>query len=582
MLPTPVLRELHVKNLAVLAAASVEWGEGLNVLTGETGAGKSIVVDSLLLLSGARADADLIRTGADTLTVTGVFEPSGAAWSRVLDDAGVAPDGPEVLVRREISRSGRNRVYVNDQPATARLLTDLAPYLLRIHGQREEMGLVDPELQRIWLDRMGGSEAETKRAAVDGAYADWRKIRNRLDRLQGDDRARRERLDLLRFQAREIDAAELTAGEDEELKAERAVLRNREAITQALGASYELLFDDEDAAVDRLGRAQTLLEGIDAWEPRATEWAGELEELRIRLDELAADLRRRVDGLEADPGRLNQVEDRLARVERLVRKYGTDVAGILDHRRAIGEEIDELTEDEEGREELEAREAEARERYRTVALDLSAAREGWGRELSRRMEREMKDLGLAKARIEVALERRRAEDSAVEIDGEPVEAAPHGVDHVVYLFAANPGEDARPLARVASGGELSRLYLALQLATRGESDARETSPTLVFDEVDSGISGAQAAALGRKLQRLASGAQILAVTHLPQVASHADHQYRVVKEIRDGRTHTRVDGLDRDARITEIARLLAGEKITDTSRSHAAELIDGAARTPSE
>ena len=471
-----VLRELHVKNLAVLAAASVELGEGLNVLTGETGAGKSIVVDSLLLLAGARADADLIRTDADTLTVTGVFEPAGAAWRRVLEDAGIEPEGPELLVRREISREGRNRVYVDDQPATVRLLTDLAPFLLRIHGQREEMGLVDPELQRVWLDRVGGAEAEKLLAKTRTAHDDWRRLRDRLERIQGDERTRRERLDLLQFQAREIDAAELTAGEDEELKAERNVLRNREEITRSLVSSYDLLFEDEGAAVDRLGKAQTLLEGIETWEPRAAEWGGELEELRVRVDELAGDLRRRFDGLEADPNRLNQVEERLARVERLTRKYGTDVAGILEHRRAIADEIEELTEGEESREELEAREQEARERYREVALELSAARETWGRELARRMEREMKDLGLAKARIEVALERRASSGSPLEIDGRPVEAAPHGVDHVVYLFAANPGEAARPLARVASGGELSRLYLALQLATRGEEAARETSP----------------------------------------------------------------------------------------------------------
>ncbi len=570
MLPTPVLRELHVKNLAVLAAASVELGEGLNVLTGETGAGKSIVVDSLLLLSGARADSDLIRTGAETLIVTGVFEPAGTAWRRVTDEAGIEPEGHEL--RRS---AARNRVYVNDQPATARLLSDLAPFLLRIHGQREEMGLVDPELQRVWLDRVGGTEAEKLLATVEAAHQDWRRLRDRLDRLQGDERARRERLDLLRFQAREIDEAGLTAGEDEELKAERAVLRNRETITRALGASYDLLFDDQDAAVDRLGRAQSLLEDIAEWEPRAGEWMEELEELKVRVDELAGDLRRRFDGLEADPNRLNQVEDRLARVERLTRKYGTDVAGVLKHRRAVGEEIDELTEDEEGREELEAREEQARERYASVALELSAARREWGRELARRMEREIRDLGLAKARVEVALERRRLEGSPVEIDGEPVEAGPHGVDRVVYLFAANPGEDARPLARVASGGELSRLYLALQLATRGDEAARESSPTLVFDEADVGISGAQAAALGRKLQRLASGAQILAVTHLPQVVSHGHHHFRVTKVEEDGRTATTVRELTGEERVEEVARMLAGRRVTDLSLSHARELLDG-------
>lgn len=574
-----MLRELHVKNLAVLASASVELGPGLNVLTGETGAGKSIVVDSLLLLSGARASSDLVRSGAESLTVTGVFEPEGEGWRKLLAEAGVEPEGPELMVRREIGREGRNRVYVNDQPATARLLVDLAPFLLRIHGQREEMGLVDPELQRVWLDRSGGAEAREMTGRVAAAYDAWRQVQDRLDRLTGDERARRERLDLLAFQAREIDAAQLTAGEEEELVAERDALRNREEITRALGGAYALLFDDEGAAVERIARSRTLLEAVASWESQAGGWLEELEELQVRLDELARSVHRRLDGLDADPGRLDQVEERLALVERLCRKYAGGTAHILERRRQIEAELEELSADEAGAEELETKAAAALESYRTEALALSEARRRWGAELLERMQAEMKDLGLGKARLELALERPRLEGGPLVVDGVPVEPSPTGVDRVVFLLAANPGEEPRPLAKVASGGELSRLYLALQLAARTADERRQAQPTLVFDEADAGISGAQAAALGKKLQRLAADAQILAVTHLPQVASCADHHFRVAKGIRGERTFTAVEPLDGDERVSEVARLLAGEKVTDLSRSHARELIGGAARS---
>ncbi|HEX6203771.1 MAG TPA: DNA repair protein RecN [Thermoanaerobaculia bacterium] len=591
MIFATMLRELHVRNLAVLAEAAVELAPGLNVLTGETGAGKSIVVDSLTLLSGARAASELIRTGADTLTVTGVFQPAGDGWRELLREAGVEPAGDELLVRREISRTGRNRVLIDDQPATLRLLADLAPWLLRIHGQREELGLVDPELQRVWLDESGGAEAERLAARVAAAYDLWAQRAERLARASGDDRARRERLDLLRFQASELAAAQLVAGEDAELAAERDVLRNAEAITRALGGAHELLYEDDDAAAARLGKSHALLEEVAEWEPRAAAALAELDELRVRTEELALDLRRRLDGLDVDPRRLDQVEERLAALERLFRKYGvTTAAELIERSRAIAAERDELTGDAEGREELEAQVAAALADYRAAALDLSAARRRWAERFVAAIETELADLGLGKASLGVALERRPRQDSPLALPPEgggtggsqaeePVDFGPHGVDHVVLLFAANPGEEARPLSLVASGGELSRIYLALQLAARGRGAGagEPTRPTLVFDEVDAGIGGAQAAALGAKLQRLGGAAQILVVTHLPQVASYGDHHLKVAKEVRGERTFTRVEPLDPDARAEEVARMLAGAKTTDTSLSHARELLATAA-----
>lgn len=571
-----MLREIHVRNLAVMAEASVELGAGFNVLSGETGAGKSIVVDSLSLLAGARASAELVRTGAEALTVSGVFEPEGDAWRPVLEDAGLEIDGGEVLVRREISRAGRNRVFVNDQPTTLRLLADLAPYLLRIHGQRDELGLIEPELQRSLLDRTGGPEAAPLLARVAEAHEQYVRLAERLERLSGDDRMRRERLDLLRFQASEIDAARLQAGEDAELRGERGVLRNAEAITRSLGNAFALLFEEEGSAVERIGKAQSYLGEVEAWEPGAAGWGAELEEVRIRLTEMASSLQHRLDGLEADPARLDFVEERLALLERLGRKHGGDVAAVLARRAEIEGELAELEGDAENRDELESRVAAALAAYREAAVALSQARERWGRALVERIEGELKDLGLARARLGVALERRRRSGSPVVIDGEEVDFGRDGVDQVVFLFAPNPGEPPRPLAKIASGGELSRIHLALQLASRG--DAEKANPTLVFDEVDTGIGGAEAAALGAKLQRLAKGGQILAVTHLPQVASHGDLHFKVSKKVDGGRTSVRVVPLDAETRVEEVARMLGGKQITDLSLSHARELIAGGKR----
>lgn len=571
-----MLRELHVQNLVVLAGASVELGEGLNTLTGETGAGKSIVVDSLGLLAGGRASNDLIRTGAEQLTVTGIFAPAGLAWKALLEEAGLEGEGEELIVRREVSRTGRNRVFLNDQPTTLRMLADLAPFLLRIHGQREELDLLSADLQRSWLDRSGGKQSGPLLEDAAQAYAEYRRLADRLEDVTGNEKLRLERLDLLRFQVNEIEAAGLEAGEDEELRAQRNLLRNAEAIEAALGGAVQLLFEDENAASQRLAHSAVLLRKIAAWQPEVEQWCAELEEVRIRTDEVAASLRRRLDGLEADPGRLDAVESRLAQIERLVRKYAPTTREILEHKEGLAEELSALEGDSKNASDLKRQAAQALAVYRKAAQALSQARSRWGEVLVERMAEELQDLGLDKARLEVSLGRRRDSGSPLSIGGEAVDFGPQGFDQVAFLFSPNPGEAAQPLAKVASGGELSRVSLALQLAAGGEGVT--SRPTLVFDEVDTGVGGAVAAALGKKLQRLASGGQILAVTHLPQVASFGDRQFLVSKEVRKGRTYAQVEALAGDARTEEIARMLAGEEITEISRTHARELLASSAR----
>jgi DNA repair protein RecN (Recombination protein N) len=563
-----------VQNLALLAGGELELGPGFNVLTGETGAGKSLVVDSLALLVGARADADLVRDGAESLSVAGVFDLDEALAAR-LDSVGLAVEGKELVVRREIGREGRNRVFVDDRPATVRLLQDLAPALLRIHGQREELGLANPELQRAWLDRSGGEEGERLLAACAESFATYRDLALRLERLAGDERTRLERLDLLRYQAREIDEARLKAGEEETLRQEREALRHAEAIARSLGAAYAGLIEDEGAALERLAAARHELEAIAAWEPLAAELGIEVEELRVRLAEAGRSIGHKLGALDSDPGRLDVLEERLALLERLARKYGGSSTASIEYRDAIARELSELEGDASSREELELATGAALEVFRDSALALSRARRTWADKLGAAVERELADLALGRARFGVALERDRRTGSAVVVEGEPVEFGAHGFDRVVFQLAANVGEPLLPLVRVASGGELARVARALQLASRGDESA---GPTLVFDEIDAGMGGAQGAALGRKLRRLAKSGQIVAVTHLAQVASYGDRHHQVTKKVRSARTLAAVEALGRPERVEEVARMLSGAKITSAAREQARELLTAAER----
>lgn len=570
-----MLRDLHIRNLAVLAEASIDFGDGFNVLSGETGAGKSIVVDSLALLSGMRATNELIRTGAETLTVSGVFALPTTVGQQ-LDELGIEAAEAQLVIRREISRSGRNRVFVNDQPVTLHLLTELAPSLLRIHGQREELGLVAPELQRTWLDRCGGEEAPPLQQRTAAAHARYREVAARLARLTDDDQARRARLDFLRFQLTEIDDAEIEADEEKGLREERVVLQHTEAIRGALTGAAALLFDEEGAAYEALAQARQLLREVAAWEPSAATWETEIEELTFRVEDLATALRSRLAEVDADPDRLNAIEDRLAVLERLLRKYGGSSEAVLAHRETIAAELEELEGAESNHETLTAARTQAVDVYREAAGALAAGRRRWAEQLAGRVEKELRELALPKARFSVELTLRRRADSPLQLEGEKVEIAEHGYDQVTFLFSPNPGEELRPLAKVASGGELSRLYLAVQLAVQERDKTSTAATTLVFDEVDSGIGGAEAAVLGAKLKRLARGGQVLAVTHLPQVASYADHHFKVSKQVRRGRTHTVVEALDANRQVEEVARMLAGSRVTELSLSHARELIAGA------
>ncbi len=572
-----MLRHLHTKNLAVIEEASVDFGPGLNVVTGETGAGKSLVVDSLALLAGARASADLIRSDAEGLSVTGVFEPVGTDWRELLGEAGIECQDTELVVRREVARSGRNRVFLDDHPVTLRLLSQLSPYLLRIHGQREELGLVAPDLQRAWLDRLGleleGEAAQHQIDAVAAAYAQYQELARRLSRMTTDDRSRQERVDLLRYQAAEIAGAGLSAGEEDELHVQRGVLRHAEQIGDVLSLGTQSLLESENSIASQLARLKAAVERIAKIDPVAVEWVGELEELRIRAEDLGTTVRSRRDSIEADPAKLNGIEDRLAVIERLLRKYGLNTAAVLEHEQTVREELLELEGNDEQIQELEDQVKTSLDQYATAARRLTASRKVWSNELTQRMHRELGELALPSATLEVAFETRPREDSPLKIDGASVEFHPWGQEAVVFLFSSNPGESPRPLAKVASGGELSRLYLALQLASGASAASAQSGGALVFDEIDTGVGGAEAAAIGAKMQSLGASGQVLAVTHLPQVASFGDRHVRVEKQVSKGSTKTAVRVLDMSERVEELARMLGGAEITEVTRQHARELL---------
>lgn len=572
-----MLLELHLRNVAVVAEARLELEPGLVALTGETGAGKSIVVDALSLLAGARANSEVIRTGAETLSVTGVFRPDGERWREVLRGLGLEVNGEELVIRREVSRSGRNRVFVDDVPTTVRTLLELAPHLIAIHGQGEEAALRSVEEQRLWLDGAGGPEAKALLARVEQCHVAWEEAAARLERLQGDQTVRLQRLDLLRFQLQEIDAAAPTAGEELALRQEREVLRHAEAILTALDRTRAALGEAEGNALEQVGTARDALGDISGWEPRAAAWIEQLDEALVRIEEVAMEVARRADRVEIDPGRLAAVEDRLAELERLMRKHGGSTDELLARAAAMRAELAELEADATDREGVERRTAEALQRFRAAADELSAARARWSRELAAEVQRELADLALARARFGVRLGVRPRQDSPLVHQGRSIDFGRSGYDVVELELAANPGEPLGALARVASGGELARVSLALRLAARRSGEVG--GATLVFDEVDSGVGGGEAAALGLKLQRVAAGGQVLAVTHLPQVAACADQHLRVNKVVAADRTHVVVENLGVDQRIEELARMGAGREVTEIARSHARELLAASSRT---
>jgi DNA repair protein RecN (Recombination protein N) len=566
-----MLRELAIRNLAVLEEARVVFAPGLNVLTGETGAGKSIVIDALLLIRGARAQPDLIRTGAESASVEAVFEvPATGPVAAALDEAGhAAPDG-QLVVKRELQRSGRHRVFVNDSAATVALLERLGDLLVEIHGQHEHQRLMEPARQLDVLDRFAG--CEEARAKLGALWRRWEAARAEQARLRDEAREGARKEEMYRWEISEIDAVQVREGEEDDLRAERRRLQNAERIFAGLQEVMGLLHEGQQAAGAGIGRAVSILREISRFDPDAGASIEALEGAQAYIEDAVARVRGLRDRSVMDPERLRQIDERLDAIGSVRRKYGETPAAIARYRQEIAQALDRIERHDAIALETEREVAAAAESAAREAAVLSEARAGAAKRLESMIQRELRTLGMEHARFRAALRRESAKDGDLSSGPGGWRLGPRGAETVEFLLSANPGEELKPLAKVVSGGELSRTMLAIKTILAAAEDV----PSMVFDEVDAGIGGRVADAVGQKLRQSAAGRQVLCVTHLAPIAAYAEHHLLVEKRATKAATRTTVTALDAGGRVEEVARMLGGEHVTEASRRHARELLKAA------
>jgi DNA repair protein RecN (Recombination protein N) len=564
-----MLERLSVRGLGIIDTVELGFAAGFSALTGETGAGKSLLVESLKLLGGRRAQSDMVRTGDKRLQIEGVFTLAPtSALADLLDELG-AGERDVVVLRREVTASGRSRCWINDVSVTASSLQRAAPHLLAIHGQHEQHGLADTGTQRRLVDEFGRQETlcEDTRAR----FAAWREAADELERLRAAQASRRDRLDAITFQLQEIGSVEPGVGEEDELRRRRLVLRHGARLAELSTSLVDRLSDGEAAVVDGLARAERELSEIADCGLVLDAGAERLAEARVQVEEVVREVQGLVDGSRGDPSELEEVESRLHILDQLMLKYGSTLDDVLVHREGLVRERKELESVEERLEEAESAAMEALAAYDQSAAGLDRFRRKAAAELVAAVEEVLARLAMGGTRLEFVWQVRADADSPLERGGRGVAFDADGVEECELLIAANPGEELRPMARIASGGELSRVHLALRTVLR--SRRPEGGMTLLFDEVDSGLGGATATALAQLLADLATADQVLVVTHLPQVAALAGGHFRVEKVVEDGRATTRVAALLGNERETEVARMLAGGELTESAREHARVLM---------
>jgi len=558
-----MLVELRAENYAVIDHAIAVFGPGLNLLTGETGAGKSILVDALALLMGGKASSEVVRHGAEKAVVACVFEATPGAEA-ILEENGIDAEGNDIILRREILSTGKGRVFVNNQPATVAVLKQLAPELALVHAQTETLTSFDQAQQRILLDRFAGISTE----AVSEAYARWRAAEAKLNELVEGEQDRLRMVDLWSYQHKEIDAARLEAGEDEALETEKRVLANAEKLYAAAMGAFEQLYEGGSSAEVMLRAAVRNVEELARYDGRFAEAAQQLESARAVVGDVSGSLRDYAEGINASPERLAEIEDRLAALDRLKRKYGQTVAEVIAFGEDVARKVAEVEDKDEILKTLRADVDEAARAYRHTAESVHAERKAAAAKLGKLAEGQINSLAM---KVRFAVDVRTGEKEA--------DWTAAGWDTVEYRIATNPGEPLKALDEIASGGEMSRVMLALKVSVEeGAAKPKKKSATprtLVFDEIDIGIGGRAAEAVGQKLKALSRGQQVLCVTHLPQIAAFADQHLVVEKRQADGRTRTQIRVLDDRARTHEVARMLSGAKVTDTSLQHAGQMIAG-------
>jgi DNA repair protein RecN (Recombination protein N) len=556
-----MLRELVVENYAVVDRLRVQFHSGLNLLTGETGSGKSIVVDAMGLLLGARASVDMIRSGEERAHVCGMFE-AGEGAATVLEQAGFALEDAELVIDREILSNGKSRAYVNNRPATLALLKDLAPHLGDIHGQHEQQLLFEAAAQLSMLDafaRLGDCREEVR-----SLFSAWKRVTDQIAILEGAEQEKLRMLDLWQFQRKEIEAAGLRVGEDQDLEAERRIQQNAGRLLETAGAAFDALYESPESAFSSVRAVARKLDDLARIDGQITVLRQTLEPALIAIQDVSYSLRDYLGRLEANPARLEELETRLAAIDKLKRKYGSSVAEVLAFLDEITRKLAEAETAGERLDELRLEQKELAAEYEEAAARLSARRRLAATDLARRVEQELKPLAM--------------ESTVFQINIEAAGWSETGSDRAEFLVSPNPGEEPRLMERIASGGELSRIALALKTCLAGSEPSLASVRTLVFDEIDTGIGGRVAEGVARRLKKLAGENQVFCVTHLPQIACFADHHYRVGKRERGGRTIAEIEELDSTARTEEIGRMLSGQKLTPEAMRHAAELLRAAKR----
>ncbi len=557
-----MLVELLVENYAVVDRIRVRFHPGLNLLTGETGSGKSIVVDAFGLLLGARASAEMIRSGESRARVAGVFDVRDRADVRaLLDPAGIAIEDSELLIEREILAGGKSRAFLGSRPVAVSLLRDLAPLLGDIHGQHDQQLLFSPDAHRAMLDSFAapGAAPGGPLSRIAEIYACWKAAGAALETLERTEQEKLRLLDLWEFQLKEIESAAPAAGEDDTLAAERRVLQNLGRLQENATTAYAALYDSPEAALAQVRVAAKRLDDICRIDPSLAGLGEQLQLAEVAIKEASYGLRDYLSGLEANPGRLEEIENRLALLDKMKRKYGPSVDQVLTFLAQVRAQIEQVEHAGERMEELRKERLRLAAAYEQASGELTALRTRAARRLEKAVEAELASLAMERTtfRIEIA----------------PAPWSPSGADRVEFLVSPNLGEEPKPLEKVASGGEISRIALALKTCL---SDDVATRRTLVFDEVDAGIGGSTAEGVGRRLKKLAAANQVLCVTHLAQIAAFADHHYCVEKHESNGRTVAGIEELDRSGRTREVGRMLSGQELTPEALKHAERLIKSA------
>jgi DNA repair protein RecN (Recombination protein N) len=550
-----MLQLLNISNIALIDDLRVEFDAALNLLTGETGSGKSIIVDALGVLIGGRFTNDLLKSGTERGSIEGLFSVTlHPQLEALLENSGLQ-NGDELIIRRELSATGRNKIFINNQLATQSLLRDLRPFLVDIHGQGDQQTLFDPETHLQLLDTFGGYSSLL--AEVSETYDRFSRVQRELATLRRDAAEKFQLVDTLQFQIGELERAQLSIGEDEQLEEERRRLSNVEKLTALCQSSYSRIYEDDEAALARLRQTFKEIEELSEYDSGFREYLEGLESARAVLEDLSFALRDFADKLEFSPARLAAIEDRLAELSRLKRKYGGSIEAALAHLAQAQDRLRQIETSDEREQQLTAELQTVQQQYLESARKLRKQRVRAGKLLEKAVEQGMAEVAMESARFQV------------QVNTDDTDFKSSGIDEVEFYFSANVGEDVKPLARVASGGEASRLMLVLKTV----ANASEFPRTIVFDEIDTGIGGRVSEAVGIKLKKLSQTNQVLCVTHQPQIARFADSHLVVQKEAAQGRTSVRVDKLDRAGRVEEIARMLTGAEITDSARRHARELL---------